>query len=167
MFIEFVFPIMLLLATLFCTLATGFILIFAIVVMPGISTLQNREFLRAFQVIDQVIQKNQPLFVLIWVGSAVCLFVATTLGVGLVVGVPRILLIVAVIAYISGVQLPTITINIPLNNRLQMLNLDTLEESSLVTERQHFEARWNRWNGIRTAFASLTSILLLVLMGLM
>jgi hypothetical protein len=31
--------------------------------IPGIKSLNDREFIRAFQVIDEVIQNNQPLFV--------------------------------------------------------------------------------------------------------
>ena len=52
-----------------CSLITGFILIFAIVVMPGISRFEDKEFLKAFQLIDGIIQNNQPIFLLIWLGS--------------------------------------------------------------------------------------------------
>ena len=39
--------------------------------MPGFSKLDDKEFLRAFQVTDGVIQNNQPLFMLTWVGSII------------------------------------------------------------------------------------------------
>ena len=161
-----ILPVVLILATLLCTLVAGFVLLFAIVVMPGIGTLPNREFLRAFQVIDNVIQNNQPLFIFIWIGSTAALVVATALGVWQLEGTGRILIIVAATAYLVGVQLPTFTINIPLNNRVQTLNLDTLDESSQVTERRYFETRWNRWNSVRTVFACLTSVLLLTVVRL-
>jgi len=54
---------------LLCTLVTGFILTYAVVVMPGLSELDDKEFIRAFQVTDRVIQNNQPLFLLTWLGS--------------------------------------------------------------------------------------------------
>ena len=41
--------------------------------MPGLSSLNDREFIRAFQVADAVIQNNQPLFMLTWIGSIVSL----------------------------------------------------------------------------------------------
>ena len=122
--------------------------------MPGIGTLDDRSFLRAFQVIDRVIQKNQPIFGLIWVGSVVALVTATFLGFNQLEGISRILIFAAAILYIFGMQLPTISVNIPLNNRLQTLNFETMDESTVVAERQQFEARWNRWNTIRTGFAS-------------
>jgi len=58
--------------------------------------------------------------------------------------------------------LPTIAVNIPPNNRVQSLNLDTLDETSLAEERQIFEARWNRWNVIRTVVGCLVSVMLLI-----
>ncbi|MEZ4710181.1 MAG: DUF1772 domain-containing protein [Caldilineaceae bacterium] len=167
MITETIFSNMLILAAFLCTLATGFVLLFAIVVMPGIGTLNDRDFLRAFQIIDRVIQNNQPLFILVWVGSAAALLIATFLGVRQLEGISRILLLVAAIVYILGMQLPTIAVNIPLNNRVQELNFDVLEEASAVAEREHFEPRWNRWNMIRTAFASFASLLLLIVIRLM
>lgn len=164
MLAESIFHVTLILATLFCTLVTGFTLLFATVVMPGIGTMEAREFLRAFQVIDRVIQKNQPLFVLVWIGSAVASVAAAALGLGQLEGTERHLLIVAATVYVVGVQLPTLTINIPLNNRLQMLDIDALDETVQVAERRRFEPRWNRWNAIRTASAGLTSVLLTVLL---
>jgi uncharacterized membrane protein len=167
MLTEIMFQITLILATFLTTLVTGFVLIFAIVVMPGIGRLKNHEFLRAFQVIDRTIQNNQPLFVLIWIGSALALLVATVLGIGQLQGLGRILMILAAMSYIVGTQLPTIVINIPLNNRLQTVNIDALNETSQRAERRRFESRWNRWNAIRTAFASLSSALLITLLWLM
>ncbi|MEZ4621535.1 MAG: hypothetical protein R2867_39370 [Caldilineaceae bacterium] len=46
---QTIFSNMLILAAFLCTLATGFILTFAIVVMPGIGTLSDRDFLRHFR----------------------------------------------------------------------------------------------------------------------
>ena len=51
--------------------------------MPGIGLfLDNGSFLRVFQVIDGIIQRKQPVFVSIWVGSVIALLVAAGLGWG-------------------------------------------------------------------------------------
>ena len=50
--------ISLFLSVLFCALATGFILTYAIVVMPGLSKLDDKEFIKAFQATDRIIQNN-------------------------------------------------------------------------------------------------------------
>jgi uncharacterized membrane protein len=57
---EGIFRIALILATSLCSLVAGFLFAFAIVVMPGIRSLNDREFIRAFQVMDGVIQNNHP-----------------------------------------------------------------------------------------------------------
>ena len=54
----------LIVSTLLCALVTGFIFTYAVVVMPGFAKLDDRDFIRAFQVTDGVIQNNQPLFML-------------------------------------------------------------------------------------------------------
>ena len=41
-----------------CSLVGGFIFTYAIVVMPGLSSLSDKDFLRAFQVTDAIIQDN-------------------------------------------------------------------------------------------------------------
>ena len=81
------FDASLIVSALSCGLVTGFILTYAIVVMPGLSKLTDRNFLRAFQVTDEIIQNNQPLFMLIWVGSIIS--VMSTIFTSLVyVGIP-------------------------------------------------------------------------------
>jgi uncharacterized membrane protein len=57
-----------------------------------------------------------------------------------------------------------VTINVPLNNRLQTLDVDAMDETAQATAREAFEPRWNRWNGIRSVVASLASVLLIVLL---
>lgn len=161
---EAIFPIVLITATVSCSLVAGFLFAFATIVMPGIKSLNDREFIRAFQVIDGVIQNNQPLFVAVWVGSVVASVAAAGLGFGQLDGAQRLLLISAPLVYILGVQLSTFTINVPLNNRLQALNVDAMDAVALKAARMDFEPRWNLWNSVRTPFASLASVLLIVLL---
>jgi len=44
---------------------------YAVVVMPCPSQLDEKEFIRAFRVTDGLIQNNQPLFILTWLGSVI------------------------------------------------------------------------------------------------
>ena len=158
------FQIALILATLLCSLVAGFVFAFASVVMPGIRSLNDREFIRAFQVMDRVIQNNQPIFMSVWVGSVVALVVSAVLGIGQLDGAERLLVILAAVAYLLGVQLPTFTINVPLNNKLQTLDVEAMNETAQKAARKDFEPRWILWNVIRTALASLVSALLIILL---
>ncbi len=161
---ESFFQIALFFATFLSSLVAGLLFVFAIVVMPGIKKLSDREFIRAFQVMDGVIQNNQPLFVIVWIGSAVAVAAAAALGLGQLDGVARMLIVVAAIAYLFGVQLPTIAINVPLNNGLQTLDVAVMNTGAQEAARKAFEPRWNQWNAVRTAMASLVSAQLIVLL---
>ena len=149
---------------LLCSLVSGFIFTYSIVVMPGLSNLNDKDFLKAFQVTDAVIQNNQPLFMFTWIGSIVAILttiVASFITVGLL---ESWLIILVGAAYLLGVQGITVAIHIPLNNHIQKLNIEELNDKTLAYERKNFEAKWNFFNKIRTFVGiSASSLLLLVL----
>lgn len=151
-------------ATFFCALVAGFLFAFAVVVMPGIRSLSDRDFLRAFKVIDRVIQRGQPLFGLVWGGSVAAMVVGLALGLMPSAGPDMRLLALTAVGYLVGVQLPTFLVNIPLNNALQALDVDTADEPTVRAFRVRFEPRWNRWNAIRTAVAVATTAMLVTVL---
>ncbi|MEK9500263.1 anthrone oxygenase family protein [Gaopeijia maritima] len=157
------FPPLIAAAVLLCTLTAGFLLGFAVVVMPGLRALDDAHYLRAFQVIDGVIQRGQPLFGLMWVGSVIAIVGALVTGLPILAGGDRLLLSAAGALYLLGVQLPTAVVNIPLNNAVQRLDVDGLDAAGAQAARRDFEGRWNRWNAIRTVVAIAVSALLIVL----
>ena len=128
-------------SALLCSLVAGFLFAYAIVVMPGIRVLGDREFIQAFQVTDRIIQNNQPVFLLVWIGSAVALIACAVSGYSGLQGFDQALLVVATVAYLLGVQTSTIVIHLPLNNRLQSIDLDTLTDEELLTARAAGESR--------------------------
>ena len=144
------------------SLVAGFLFAFAVVVMPGIKSLDDVSFIRAFQVIDRVIQNNQPLFV--WVGSGLAVVVAALMSLWTLTGVDHLLAIIAALVYLFGVQLPKIMVNVPLNNQLQRLEVMTLSETTRQHARAAFEPHWNRSNAFRTICATLTTVLLPLLL---
>ncbi len=158
--------ISLIFAILLCSLVGGFIFTYSIVVMPGLSNLNDKDFLKAFQVTDAVIQNNQPLFMFTWIGSIVAILttiVASLITVGLL---ESWLIILVGAAYLLGVQGITVAIHIPLNNHIQKLNIEELNDKTLAYERKNFEAKWNFFNKIRTFVAISASSLLLIVLSL-
>jgi uncharacterized membrane protein len=143
------FEATLLAAAFLGTTCFGFLLVFAIVVMPGISRLDDGDFLRAFQVIDGVIQDNQPIFVSTWIGSVVAFIAAAIAGWFELDGGRRFGLMVATGAYMTH-QVITFTINVPMNNRLKELDIAYLDSSAKKGERVIFERKWCFWNWLRT-----------------
>ena len=159
-----ILDISLIFSILTCCLVTGFIFTYAVVVMPGLSKLNDKEFLRAFQVTDGIIQNNQPFFMLTWVGSIIAILSLILIAI-VFIGISETWLIFLVgVVYLLGVQGITISIHIPLNNHIQQLNIDELNEQKLSEERKKFEKKWNNFNIIRTLIAfSISAILLFIL----
>lgn len=144
----------LLLAALLCGLVAGLLFAFAVVVMPGLRTMDDAAFVQAFRAIDGVIQRGQPLFGIVWLGSALAALAAAGVGATALSGVDLALALAAAVIWVLGVQVPTFTVNLPLNNRLQRN----------AVSRQEFEPRWNRWNVFRTACAVLATLLWLLVL---
>ena len=149
-----------------CSLVTGLIFTYAIVVLPGFSKLDDKEYLRAFQVTDEVIQNNQPLFMLTWIGSIISVLgaiLASILSPDL--GETWFIVLIGVV-YLLGVQGITITIHLPMNNYIKDLNLDELDNQTLSKERLKLETKWNYFNNIRTGVGFFVSLSLLLILTL-
>ena len=152
------------LSVLFCALATGFILTYAVVVMPGLSKLEDKEFIKAFQVTDGIIQNNQPIFILIWVGSIIsvlCTIIVSILSLGIL---EAWLIILTSLIYLLGVQGITISIHLPLNKHIQNIDIDIIDSQTLSGERKNFEKKWNFFNNIRTGIALFVILIFLLIL---
>ena len=160
---SLLFDATLMATTVTCALVAGLVFGFAVVVMPGIALLSDRDFLWAFKRMDGVIQGGQPFFMLAGVGFIVLTGLLLVLGTLQLSGVPLYLIWFAGGLYLFAVQGPTIRFNIPLNNAVQALDLDALGDSELAEARTRFEGPWNRWNRFRTVTATSTVVLLLML----
>lgn len=148
---------LLLISSLSCTLVTGFIFTYAVIVMPGLANLGDREFIRAFQATDGIIQDGQPIFMLVWVGSIISVFgtMLTALLAG--AGDLKWLAVFTGAAYLAGVQGLTIFVHLPLNRKIQDVETDEIDADSLNKQRVLFEARWVHFNKIRTIIGFVTS----------
>lgn len=145
----------LLLAALLCGLVAGLLFAFAVVVMPGLARLDDGAYLKAFREVDGVIQRGQPLFGIAWLGSIAAVLAAAGVGATALSGADLAMAVAAALVWVLGVQVPTFTVHIPLNNRVQR---------DEVT-RQEFEPRWNRWNAFRTVSAALAALLSLLVLA--
>ena len=162
-----IFELSLIVSALLCSLVSGFILVFAIVVMPGISKFEDKEFLKAFQLIDGVIQNNQPLFLFVWLGSIISVLV-TLLSSIITLGFQNSAIITCVcFIYLFGVQGITIRIHLPLNRRVKNVDINNLDKEELNEARVNFENKWNYFNKIRTGIALLVSLMFLIIISIL
>ena len=134
-------------------LVTGFILIYALVIMPGLSKLDDKEFIKAFQVTDGIIQNDQPIFIVIWIGSIVSVL-STIITSILCLGILDAWLIIFVsVVYLLLVQGITILIHLPLNKSIQNIDINSSNSETLSKMRKTFETKWNYFNNVRTVVA--------------
>ena len=149
---------------LLSALVTGFILIYALVIMPGLSKLDDKEFIKAFQVTDGIIQNNQPIFILIWIGSIVSVL-STIITSILCLGILDAWLIIFVgFVYLLVVQGITILIHLPLNKNIQNIDINSSNFQTLSKERKTFETKWNYFNNIRTVVGFFVVLIFLLIL---
>jgi len=138
---------------LLSALVTGFILTYAIVIMPGLSNFDDKEFIKVFQVTDGIIQNNQPIFILIWVGSIVSVL-STIITSILTLGMLNAWLIIFVgVVYLLVVRGITISIHLPLNKSIQNIDINSSNSETLSKMRKSLETKWNYFNNVRTVVA--------------
>ena len=159
-----ILDISLIFSILLSALVTGFILTYAIVIMPGLSNLDDKEFIKAFQVTDGIIQNNQPIFILIWVGSIVSVL-STIITSILSLGILDAWLIIFVsVVYLLLVQGITILIHLPLNKSIQNIDINSSNSETLSKVRKSFETKWNYFNNVRTVVAFFVVLIFLLIL---
>ena len=70
------------------------------------------------------------------------------------------------VIYLLGVHGITIAIHIPLNNRIQKVEIEELNDEAITDERVKFERKWNYFNNIRTSISISVTLLLLIILSL-
>jgi uncharacterized membrane protein len=121
--------------------------------MPGLSKLDDKEFIKVFQVTDGIIQNNQPIFILIWVGSIMSVLITIITSI-LSLGILDAWIIIFVgIVYLLVVQGITISIHLPLNKSIQNIDINSSNSETLSKMRKSFETKWNYFNNVRTVVA--------------
>lgn len=137
----------LILAALTVGVMTGVMGLYANTIMPGLRRTDDRTFVGAFQAIDTAI--INPLFLMTFFGGPVFTGLAVVLHLGEDV---RSILPWTVAAFVLDliVIIATVTINVPLNDRIKAAghpdNIDVTE-----TRQAFNEVRWVRSNLVRAA----------------
>lgn len=152
--------LVLLLAALTTALMAGLFYAWSISVMPGIARLPDSGFLSAMQEMNRAILN--PLFLLCFLGAAALLPAAAFLHYGQPLTVRFWLLLAASVLYLIGVIGVTMGGNVPLNNALDICNIQTASAKELAGMRSSFEGAWNRLNTIRTLCVTLSVLLVIM-----
>ncbi|MEU5672017.1 anthrone oxygenase family protein [Micromonospora sp. NPDC047753] len=135
---------------------TGVYYAFSVAVMPGLNAADAGTAIRAMTSINQRIQN--PLFFVTFFGPLVA---ATVTGVFLLILGKRsagVLFLVAAGVYLVGAFIPTVVVNVPMNETLDAAGVPT-DLAEAVRVWAAYSSAWTWWNSVR-AGASLISLLL-------
>jgi uncharacterized membrane protein len=127
-------------------LLSGVFFGYATSVIGGLQRLTDREYVRAMQSINQVIQN--PVFLFTFIAPVILLpfeaFLVRSEA------TPAMLLLIASILYIAGSFSITMTKNVPLSDALARFDATNNSDNEVAMARAQFEKPWNHFHLIRT-----------------
>jgi uncharacterized membrane protein len=137
----------------------GLFFSYSVSVSWGLGKLADREYLQAMQSINREILN--PIFFACFFGALVTLPIATfqqyhhnqT---------AFLLLLLASLFYIMGVFVITSAFNVPLNDKLDLLELTKTSDVPIKQMRESFERPWNNWNTVRTLSSVISTALVII-----
>ena len=148
---EITFKTLILFGSVILTgLSAGLFYAWSVSVIPGTLKVPDLTYLETKQSINRAILN--PAFFLIFFGSLILLSIASVYEFHTSRLVFALMLGSAII-YLLGTFGVTALGNVPLNNELDVLELTQMSAEQIREFREYYEARWNRWHGIRTVFA--------------
>lgn len=140
----------------------GFFYAFSVAAMPGLDLARPDAAIQSMQRINRAVLN--PVFFTTFFVTPVAALVTAFLAWRLGAPVPARWFGLAALVYLGGAFVPTVVINVPLNEALGRLDVpEAVGEAQRVWA--EYSERWTRWNTVRTAFSVLS--LLCVGLGLL
>jgi uncharacterized membrane protein len=149
--------VVLVLAGTLTALMGGLMFSFAVANNTGLRLVDDRTYVTAVQKINRGIVN--PVFLPVFLGPVLLLPLATILAAG---AEAFGWLLAASIAYIVGPFGVTVTQNIPLNNRLDSVDVAAASDEDLATARGWSEGPWIRRHIVRTTLAIVAVVLVFI-----
>jgi len=153
-------PLILIVATLSTGLMAGIFFTWTNAVKPGIGTLDDMTYMKAFQAMNRLILN--PLFYIVFILPILSITISTFMSFGSTKEYVFELLLTATLIYCLGVFLVTIAGNIPLNELLEHTDLEKISQKELGELRGKIEHKWNNLNLIRTVSSFIAFVLLVI-----
>ncbi len=152
--------IILILTTLSAGLMAGLFFAWSISVTPGLAKVGNENYLQAFQSMNRAILN--PAFFIFFMGLIILLPLLSYLSYRSQVTGQFGYVLAATILYLTGVIAVTFFGNVPLNNTLEVLQIESMQPQQMSDFRLGFEKKWNQLNMIRTICSSLVLVSLIM-----
>lgn len=148
------------LALLSTGLSAGLFYAWAVSVIPGTKRMADPGYLEAMQQINRAILN--PGFFAIFFGALLMMLWSAYLEFKVEIGPSFYFTMAAFIVYVAGTVGVTAAGNVPLNEALDLIELNKLGAEELRMTRQAYELKWNRLHNVRTVFSVISFVLLLL-----
>lgn len=152
--------IILILTTLSSGLMAGLFYSWSISVTPGLAKVNDENYLKAFQSMNRAILN--PVFLIIFMGLVILLILLSYLSYNSTEPAQFWYILSATVLYIAGVIVVTIFGNVPMNNKLEVLQIESINLEQMASFRLGFENKWNKLNMIRTICSALSFLMLIM-----
>jgi uncharacterized membrane protein len=147
--------------TIFAVLGSGMIggLLFAFsnFVMRALAQQPPESGIRTMQAINITI--INPLFFVVFLGTALASVILAISALPRLSSTGVLLLLIGCVLYIVGTFGVTMAFNVPLNNKLAILDPSTTQAAEFWRE---YVSSWMQWNHVRTIASLLASVLLIL-----
>jgi len=151
---------LLIITTVTAALVAGLFYGWSCSVIPGLSRIGDKEYVSAMQSINKAILN--PVFFAGFIGTLFLLPICSYCHFTKPGSLRFWLLLAATVTYTVGVFGVTMFGNVPLNDKLAMFDIEYGSAEQISLARKNFEVNWNNFNLVRTIFAILTTILLII-----
>lgn len=156
---EITFKTLFLYAAILLTgLSAGLFVAWQVSVIPGTKQVQDSVYIEVMQKINRAI--INPPFMVIFLGPLVVQIISFVLHWDS--SITLWLILGAIILYGIGTVIVTGLGNVPLNDKLDTLSLPDMSKEQLAIERQQYETKWNKFHLVRSVFAVLSFMLILL-----
>jgi uncharacterized membrane protein len=143
-------------AALGCGMIGGLLFAFSNFVMRALAQQPPESGIRSMQAINITI--INPLFFLVFLGTVLASVILAVTALSRLSS-PGALLLIGCVLYIIGTFGVTMAFNVPLNNRLAVLDPSTTQAAEFWRE---YLTSWTQWNHVRTIAAIVASVLLIL-----
>lgn len=128
-------------------LSAGLFYAWSISVIPGLKNISSKSYLEAVQSINRAILN--PGFFIIFFCSIILMILSIYFQYKVKVNLAFWLITVGTIFYLIGTVGVTIFGNVPMNEILDLVNINALSGEELENTRLPFENKWNQFNTVR------------------
>lgn len=139
-------------------LVAGLFFAWSVSVTLGLARVSDSEYVSVMQAINRAIQN--PVFFAAFFGAQIFLPICLFLFYGQ--SSRFFLILAATVIYTIGVMGVTIFGNVPMNDRLDRIDMKSASIEEISLQRKNYEGTWNTLNNIRTVSSTLAVILIII-----